>query len=316
MGEIQVAGEEALDFLSFVLTNDISRLKEGYSFYSVICNQQGFCLEDCFVSRISDELFLLVVNAGNRQKIFHWLRKQGASYNVEIQDLSVKLGKLDLQGPLAQSLLEDYLELPCDEKDWPRFSFKNVLIKDVNHMISRTGYTGEDGFEFYVPAGFAPVLWEALLVLGREKGLRPAGLGARDSLRLEAGYSLYGHELDESVTPVEAGLGWVVRDRPGDFSGKEVLLAQKEGGVAKKLTAFEMVDKGVPRQNYKVFLDNKEVGRITSGGYGPTLDKQIGLAFISGAMVKPGQSIDIDIRGRKKKAVVVTRPFYPYRGGK
>ncbi|WP_028973012.1 glycine cleavage system aminomethyltransferase GcvT [Spirochaeta cellobiosiphila] len=316
MGEVQVSGSDAYQFLQMILTNDLRKLIDNYSFYSLICNEKGYALDDCFVSRISSDIFFIVLNASNVSRVVKWLQDKSLSYDVEINDISSKLGKIDLQGPLAEALLQDYVQFDCSEESWPRFSFKNVLVGGINHMISRTGYTGEDGFEFYVPWKFTPVLWEALMTLGKEDSrLKPAGLGARDSLRLESGYTLYGHELTDTISPIEAGLGWVVKEKEVEYIGQHPLLTQKRNGPNRIIVAFEMIEKAIPRHGYNICKDDEVVGFVTSGGYSPTLDKQIGLGFINSILSPLDTEITIDIRGNKKRAKVVKRPFYKYRGG-
>ncbi len=314
MGEIMVTGDEAVPFLQKLLTNDLDRLKVGYCFYSVICNERGKSLDDCFVYKMADDRFTIVVNAANTGKIVSWMESNVSGFKAEVRNLSDAMGKLDLQGPASQGILEVFLGQECSEDSWPRFSFRELQLQDRGLMISRTGYTGEDGFELYMAWDQAPVVWEKLMEAGKDRGLAPAGLGSRDSLRLEACYSLYGHELDEDSTPVESGLGWVVREKACDFFGKDVLLRQKKEGVPRRMVAFEMTERAIPRNGYPLTAGGREVGIVTSGGYGPTLEKNIGLGFIDKAFAEPGTEISVNVRGKDKSAIVVKRPFYTYRG--
>jgi len=314
MGEIMVSGPEAIPFLQKLMTNDLDRLNTGYCFYSLICDEGGKSLDDCFVYKMADDRFTVVINAANIEKIVSWMETHASGFNAEVRNLSDAMGKLDLQGPASQSILEAFLGQDCSEERWPRFSFRELQFQDRGLMVSRTGYTGEDGFELYMAWDQAPVIWERLMEAGKGKGLAPAGLGSRDSLRLEACYSLYGHELDENSTPVESGLGWVVREKSCDFFGKEILLKQKNEGVARRIIAFEMTERAIPRNGYILTVGGKEAGIVTSGGYGPTLDKNIGLGFIDKAYAEPGTEICVSIRGKEKTAVVVKRPFYSYKG--
>jgi len=318
MGELQISGKDAAPYLQTLITNDLERLSTGSCFYGVICNEQGKSLDDCFVYQMAEDRFFMVINASNIEKIVSWMNSKISSYQVEVKNLSDNMGKIDLQGPCAQAILEKFLGAECSEELWPRFTFKELTFRNLDLLISRTGYTGEDGFELYMDSEQTPAVWKALLEAGKDKGLAPAGLGARDTLRLESCYSLYGHELDEESTPVESGLSWVVRDKDSDYFGKEILLKQKKEGVPRKMVAFEMTERAIPRHGYPLEVEGpegwKEVGIVTSGGFSPSFEKNIGLGFIDKEYADIGTLIGVNVRGRQKKAVVVKRPFYTYKG--
>lgn len=319
MGELMLSGAGASAFLQSLITNDMDLLKPGSCFYTLLCNEEGKSLDDCFVYHLEEELFMVVCNASNIEKLVHWMNSKLSGHDARLEDRSPGMGKIDLQGPAALPILERMIDQDCSEEAWPRFTLRRVILEDLDLWISRTGYTGEDGFEFYMDSHHAPALWNRLMEAGKKQGLAPAGLGARDTLRLESCYSLYGHELDEETTPVESGLGWVVRNSEAPFFGKEILLKQKKEGVPRRMVAFEMTERAIPRQGYslEISLDDgstKEAGIVTSGGYSPTLEKNIGLGFIQKEFAQPGTAILVNVRGRTKKAVVVKRPFYNFKG--
>lgn len=313
MGEIEVRGEEALPFLRRVLTNDPALLSLGQAQYSLLCNREGGVLDDLIVYRTGEKRYLLVVNAANSDKDYRWL-KDHRQEGMTVENLSDRTGLLALQGPRAEAILQKLTEIAL-----PTLAYYHCAegrVAGLEALVARTGYTGEDGFEIVVSSEHAVELWEALMEAGREEGLSPVGLGARDTLRLEAAMPLYGHELDETTNPLEAGLGRFVNWDKGDFIGREALLRVKEEGVRRKLIGFEMVGRGIPRSDYQIAHQGQVVGRVTSGSYAPTLEAAIGMGYVPPKLARPGTEIEVLIRGRPVRAEVVRRPFYrrPGRG--
>ncbi|KKB42934.1 glycine cleavage system aminomethyltransferase GcvT [Bacillus thermotolerans] len=309
MGEIRVEGEDALSFLQQMLTNDLSNLQPNQAIYTVMCNEKGGTIDDLIVYMLADQDYLLVVNAGNTDKDFEWLKRH-QSGRVQVSNVSEEWAQLAIQGPLAESILQE-LSKETDLSEIKFFKFHpRVKLGNVYALVSRTGYTGEDGFEIYVESKEAPALWKAILDAGKEEGLLPCGLGARDTLRFEAGLPLYGQELTEDISPLEAGLGFAVKLKKDSFIGAEALRAQKEKGVPRKLIGLEMIDRGIPRHGYPVFADGKGIGQVTTGTQSPTLKKSIGLALVEAAFAVPGQELVVEIRGKQLAAKAVKSPFY------
>lgn len=308
MGEIRVKGKDSYSFLQYLLTNDMGKLEPGKIVYSPMLYENGGTVDDLLVYQLSENDYLLVVNASNTEKDFNWIREHAASYDTEVEDISSMYGEVAVQGPKAEATLQKLTDI--DLNSIPYYYFKqDVNMAGINVLISRTGYTGEDGFEVYMPQDKAVKLWEAIMEAGREYGILPCGLGARDTLRFEAKMPLYGHELDENTTPLEAGLSFAVSfDK--NFIGKDVLLKEKQEGLKKKLIGFEMVDKGIPRKDYEVYKNGEKIGYVTTGTHSPTLGKNIGLAYVSPEFAKVGEELDIMIRGKLNRAVVVKTPFY------
>lgn len=307
MGEFEVAGPQALDLIQHLLTNDASRLDVGQAQYTVLCQRDGTALDDCIVYRLQDR-YMVVVNAANLEKDRTWFEKAAKGFDVTFTDRSDEFALLALQGPRAAEILAARTSTDLEAISFYRFAEAEVAGKQA--LISRTGYTGEDGFELYVPTDGAVEVWRALLETGESEGLLPAGLGARDSLRLEVGYMLYGNDLDERHTPLEAGLGWVVKLGKGDFIGRDALARQKEEGLREKLAAFRLKEKGFPRQGYEVRYDGEPAGTVTSGVLSPSTGQGIGLAYVPAEAAKPGTEIEVVIRGRGVPAEVVKPPFY------
>ncbi|HUE76522.1 MAG TPA: glycine cleavage system aminomethyltransferase GcvT [Longimicrobiales bacterium] len=307
MGEFEVRGPQALELIQHLLTNDASKLDVGQAQYTVLCTPEGTALDDCIVYRFEDR-YVVVVNAGNLAKDRAWFEREAKAFDVEFLDRSDEIGLLALQGPKASDILAELTDTDLDAIRFYHFAEGQVAGRDA--VISRTGYTGEDGFELYVAAEDAAPVWGALLDAGGPAGLLPAGLGARDSLRLEVGYILYGNDLDEERTPLEAGLGWVVKLGKGDFIGRDALARQKEDGVREKLAAFVLREKGFPRQGYEVRFDGEPAGLVTSGLLSPSTGKGIGMAYLPAEATKPGTAIEIVIRDRAVPAEVVKPPFY------
>ncbi|WAA10440.1 glycine cleavage system aminomethyltransferase GcvT [Fervidibacillus albus] len=309
MGEIFVSGKDAEVFLQTMLTNDLSKLPTGKAQYSLMCNEQGGTVDDLLVYRLSSTTFLLVVNASNTYKDFQWLVKHKKG-DVRIEDQSANYGQLALQGPLAERILQKITK-QTDLTEISFFRFREeVEIGEKKVLISRTGYTGEDGFEIYCRAEDTADLWELILSSGKEEGLLPCGLGARDTLRFEAGLPLYGQELTEQISPIEAGLSFAVKtNKESPFIGKDVLHKQKQSGPPRRLIGIEMIERGIPRHGYNVFANEKEIGFITTGTQSPTLKKNIALALIDSSE-QTMEDVYVDIRGKKLKGKIVSTPFY------
>ncbi|HZG71612.1 MAG TPA: glycine cleavage system aminomethyltransferase GcvT [Chondromyces sp.] len=309
MGEVTVKGAGSLAFLQKMMTNDISRLQPGGAIYTAMCQEDGGTIDDLLVYQLEENDYLLVVNAANTEKDFDWLKQHGDD-EVDIQNVSSQWGQLALQGPLAQQVLQR-LVTETDLSDIKFFKFKqNVKINGIEALISRTGYTGEDGFEIYCAAEDAPVLWKAILSEGEEDGVLPCGLGARDTLRFEAALPLYGQELSADITPLEAGIGFAVKTAKENFIGLEALKEQKENGVPRKLVGLEMIDRGIPRHGYRVFSGEEEIGHITTGTQSPTLKKNVGLALIQSSYAELDHMVQVEIRGKKINAKMISTPFY------
>ena len=307
MGEFEIRGPEALELVQHLLTNDASRLEVGQAQYTVLCQPDGTALDDCLVYRFQDR-YMVVVNAGNLEKDRGWFEAAAENFDVEFIDRSDEIGLLALQGPKAQRILEQATDVDLEAIGFYRFTEGRVADRDA--VISRTGYTGEDGFELYLAAADAAHVWSALLEAGEPEGLLPAGLGARDSLRLEVGYILYGNDLDEQHTPLEAGLGWVVKLGKGEFVGRDVLARQKEEGLTEKLVGFVLKERGFPRQGYEIRYDGEPAGEVTSGVLSHSTGQGIGMGYVPVAASKPGTPIEVVIRDRPMVAEVVRPPFY------
>lgn len=308
MGRIEVEGGEAVDFLQRVLTNDVTRLEQGQALYALMCLPDGGTIDDLVVYRTGEHRFLLVVNAANTAKDLEWLRENGRTYQADIRDVTDSVAQLAIQGPLAASILQSATDAPL--ADLPSYNFLEGKVDGIPCLISRTGYTGEDGFELYVSAEAVQRVWESLSRAGEPQGLKPVGLGARDTLRLEAGLPLYGNELSEAISPLEAGLERFVRFAKGDFIGKEALLRQREGGLERKRIGFSLLDKGIARKGYAVTKDGREIGRVTSGAFAPALGQAVGMALVGREAWQVGTEIEIIIRGRGVRARTVPVPFY------
>jgi aminomethyltransferase len=306
MGRLVFRGPQAEEALQHLVTRDIHKFAAGSACYSVMCNATGGILDDVVVYKKAPDDLLMVVNASNRDKILNWCKRQlseSKGLKVEIQDRTEAVAMLALQGPATQQILGPQNKI----KSW-HFQLTGLLGQEV--MISYTGYTGESGAEIFVEAASAVRLWKALMNQGEPLGLKPAGLGARDTLRLEMGYSLYGNDIDEQTTPLEADLAWVVDFNKTDFIGKEALQAQQQKGLDKKLIGFKLLQPGVPRKGYKIYSNGKQIGAVTSGNMSPMLNKGIGMGYVQIAYSGLESEILIEIRDRVIPAVVVKRPFY------
>ncbi len=307
MGEFLIRGDEALDLIQRISVNDAARVEVGQAQYSAMCLESGGVIDDLLVYRFADH-WMLVVNAANLGKDWAWVARHAEDFDVEVTDASERTALLALQGPKARELLRPLASIDVDEIRYYRFAEGSVA--GVKAVISATGYTGEDGFELYVAAEDAAGLWRTLLDEGSEGGLRPAGLGARDSLRLEVGYALYGNDLDEEHTALESGLGWITKLDKGDFVGRAALAAQKEAGVERRLVGLRLTGKGFPRPGYDIVHDGSVVGSVTSGTLSPTLGYGIALGYVPVQLSKPDTALDVDARGRLLPAVVQRPPFY------
>lgn len=308
MGEVRVQGEKALEYLQTMTTNDVSRLQPGQTQYSFMCYPDGGVVDDLLVYRLKDEEFMLVINAANIDKDMEWLQSH-LQDGVLLHNISDDTALLALQGPLSASILEKVTETTVTGLK-PFHLLPDAEVAGVRSIVSRTGYTGEDGFELYTASENAVYLWEKLLEAGAEAGLVPAGLGARDTLRFEARLPLYGQELSEDITPLEAGLSMFVKLDKGQFIGRDALLEQKRQGIRRKLVGLEMTERGIPRTGYPVYRDGQPIGEVTSGTQSPTLKTNIGLALVDIAHSQPDTPLQVEIRGKRLQAKVIPTPFY------
>jgi aminomethyltransferase len=309
MGEVTIKGKDALKLIQTLITNDASKMEIGQAIYSPMCYPDGGTVDDLLIYRTGEEEYLAVVNAANIDKDVEWIEKH-ADGEVEIKNISAETAQLAIQGPSAERILQKLTSEDLSQIKFFRFK-QDVDLDGSKALVSRTGYTGEDGFEIYCSPEDAVKLWDKILEAGKEEGILPCGLGARDTLRFEAKLPLYGQEITADITPIEAGLGfWVKVDKEVDFIGKEVLKEQKEKGAPRKLVGIEMVERGIPRHGYPVMVNDEEIGVVTSGTQSPTLKKNVGLALIKADFAQEGQELDVIIRGKRVKAVVVKTPFY------
>src|SRR5678816_2581412 len=304
MGEFMIHGERAVDFVNYVTTNDVAALTIGQVHYSTILNDRGTIEDDCLVYRFPDRV-MMVVNASNIAKDFAHIAKHAAKFGVTIEDVSDSMGLLALQGPRAQQILQPLTA--TDLSTIKYYHFTEGEVAGMPMIISRTGYTGEDGFELYHDVQYSTRLWDALMAAG---DVTPAGLGCRDTLRLEMGMALYGNDIDDTVTPLEANLAWLVKLKKGEFVGSRVLNEQKANGVKKKLVGFTMADKNIARHGYPVFVGSEASGVVCSGTMSPTLGIPIGTCYVPTESSKEGSTFDIEIRGKRAQATVVKPPFY------
>ena len=308
MGQIEVAGKQALDAVQRFSTHDASKLAVGRAHLSVLATPDGTVIDDILVYRLASIHFLLIVNAGNAARDFAWITEQVQGLDAAVVDTSSRYAMLALQGPRALEVLQPLTGVSL--ADIPYYGFAHGEVANARATISRTGYTGEDGFEVLVPPNTADRTWQAILESGRDADVVPCGLAARETLRLEAGMRLCGQDMDDTTTVLEAGLGWAVGWEKASFVGAEALRAEKARGVARKLVGFEMVDRGIARHGHPVLHDGQPVGQVTSGTQTPFLKKAIGMAYVPTALAAPGTTLTIDIRGRLSAAQVVKMPFY------
>ncbi|MGX4669573.1 glycine cleavage system aminomethyltransferase GcvT [Cerasibacillus sp. JNUCC 74] len=314
MGEIAVKGPKSLEFLQQMVTNDVGKLTPNRAQYTFMCYENGGTVDDFLIYMLDDNDYLLVVNAANTKKDYQWLvrHNQFSETQLTIEDISSKYAQLALQGPFAEEVLQALTDKELSTIRFFRFE-NNVNFTGIEEtaLVSRTGYTGEDGFEIYIPAASGIALWKTILQAGKDKGVEPVGLGARDTLRFEAGLPLYGQELSHTISPVESGLAFAVKtNKAVDFIGKKALQKQLEEGTTRKLIGLEMIDKGIPRTGYDVYYQEAHVGFITSGTQAPSLNKNLGLALVNTDYADIGTELTVQVRKRQLQAKVVETPFY------
>ncbi|WP_028783192.1 glycine cleavage system aminomethyltransferase GcvT [Thalassobacillus devorans] len=311
MGEIFVEGTNSEQFLQRMLTNDVSKLEPKKAQYTIMCYENGGTVDDLIVYQLEQDKYLLVVNAANVDKDYQWLEDHLID-GVSLRNESDAYVQLALQGPKAEAVLETLTDTDLSGIKFFRFEYP-VSFEGASDdaIVSRTGYTGEDGFEIYLPKASGPVLWQKIIEAGEAEGVQPIGLGARDTLRFEANLALYGQELSPEISPLEAGLSFAVKlKKDADFIGKEALLNQKENGLERKLVGIEMLEKGIPRTGYQVFSGDNEIGFVTTGTQSPTLGKNVGLALLNIDYTEIGTEVEVQVRKRKLKAEVIHTPFY------
>ena len=312
MGEVLVDGDDALQFLQKVTTNDVAALRIGQAQYSLMCYPDGGVVDDLLVYRLAEQSYMLVINAANIEKDVQWLQQHQVG-DVQLRNISEETAMLALQGPAAERILQRLATASL--QTLPSFHFlADVELQadeSLRALISRTGYTGEDGFELYVKRDDAALLWQLLVKAGAAEEMVLAGLGARDTLRFEAKLPLYGQELSSTITPLEAGLGYFVKlNKESNFIGKQALAEQKVSGVPRKLVGIEMLERGIPRTGYAVYVGEQKIGEVTTGTQSPTLKKNVGLALIASQYAELGSQVSVEIRGKQVQAVVVKAPFY------
>ena len=307
MGEFRITGSDSLDLIQKIAVNDASKVEVGQAQYSAMCNPEGCVIDDLLVYRHSDH-WMLVVNASRRAQDMAWVLDHAKAMDVDVQDQSDDIALIAVQGPRASDLVSRITDANLDAIGYYRFTTGSVA--GVPATLSRTGYTGEDGFELYVPADKSVSVWRSLLEEGKDLGVQPAGLGSRDSLRLEVGYALYGNDLDEEHTALESGLGWIVKLDKGDFVGREALAQQKEEGPPRRLVGFRLKGRGFPRPGYPLVAEGRHIGVVTSGTASPTLGVGLGLGYVERGFSKSGTEIGVEIRGQVLEAVVERPPFY------
>jgi aminomethyltransferase len=308
MGEIEVRGPEAMKLVDYVTTNAVAKLRDGQAHYSGLLYEHGGFVDDILVHKVSDDSYFLCVNASNQDKDFEHIQAAASGFNCEVEFASGKYAQLAIQGPKALEIAQRLADVPLRPIRY--YWFVDSVFAGVPARIARTGYTGEDGFEVYVAPEHAIAVWNAILEAGRPFGIKPCGLGARNTLRLESKMALYGHEIGASITPLEADLGWIVKLDKGDFIGSAALRKQAAKGVTRKLVGFEMRGRGIGRDGYEVLLDGIPAGWVTSGSPAPTLGKNIGLCYLPVEHARPGQRIEIAIRNQAVEAETVPTPFY------
>jgi aminomethyltransferase len=311
MGEVDVRGADAIAFVNRIASNDVSKLVDGQAHYSALTTPQGTVVDDLVIYRFAADHLLLVVNASTTEKDWEWITSHHAGESVELKNVSADYCQLALQGPDAQTILQKLTDVPLAEIKY--YHFTPGRVDGIDGIVSRTGYTGEDGFEIYAPADRAEQLWNKILDAGdtgSPTGVLPCGLAARNTLRLEAGMALYGNDIDDTTTLLEANLGWICKLDKGDFTGREALAQQKQEGLKRKLVGFEVTERGIARDHQDVVINGERVGQVTSGSPAPFLKKNIGLAYVPFEFANVGQQIQIDVRGKLVGAQIVKTPFY------
>ena len=311
MGEIDVRGSDAIALVNRITSNDVTKLIDGQAQYSALTTPQGTVVDDLVICRFAADHLLLVVNASTTDKDWQWITSNHASESVKLKNVSADYCQLALQGPDAQTILQKLTDLPLAEIKY--YHFTHGRVDGIDAIVSRTGYTGEDGFEVYAASDRAEQLWNKILDAGdtgSPTGVLPCGLAARNTLRLEAGMALYGNDIDETTTLLEANLGWICKLDKGDFNGREALAQQKQRGVKRKLAGFEVTERGIARDHQDVVINGERVGHVTSGSPAPFLKKNIGLAYVPIEHANVGQEIQVDVRGKLVGAQIVKTPFY------
>ncbi|MGD9630762.1 MAG: glycine cleavage system aminomethyltransferase GcvT [Pyrinomonadaceae bacterium] len=320
MGEIWVEGPDAIPFVNSITTNDVTKLVDGQAHYSAFPNEEGGVVDDLLVYRFNEQKLLLVVNAGTTEKDWDWVTKNAErgmrnagteelrKPDIELRNASPEYCQIAIQGPKALGILQKLTDTELEPIKY--YHFTEGRVDGVEAIISRTGYTGEDGFEVYAPADKAVQLWNKMLETGKDEGILPCGLAARNTLRLESAMSLYGHELGDDISTLEANLGWITKLQKGEFVGRDKIASLKESGLKRKLAGFEMKEPGIARDGFDVYVGDEKVGVVTSGSPAPYLKKNIGLAFLPPEFANVGQEIRIDVRGKRLAAEVVPTPFY------
>jgi len=308
MGEFILKGENALELIQRVTSNDAAKLYDGKVQYSCLPNKEGGIVDDLLVYRLDEKSYMLVVNASNIEKDWNWIQQFNTA-NVEMHNISDQTSLLAIQGPKAADALQSLTEMDLASMEY--YSFKKGVFAGIdNVLVSATGYTGAGGFEIYFENKHADQIWDAIFEAGKSYGIKPIGLGARDTLRLEMGFCLYGNDINDETSPIEAGLGWITKFTK-KFTNSEALLAQKEAGIKNKLVGFEMIDRGIPRHDYPIVDEQgNTIGKVTSGTQSPSLQKAIGMGYVNKEFAKEGSEIYIEIRNNKIKAKVVKFPFY------
>lgn len=309
MGEVDIKGPEAQKFVDYLVTNDIASLENTQIAYTFMCNENGGIVEDLLVYKYDENHIYLVVNAANIDKDVKWINEKAAGFDVVVKDVSPSVAEVAIQGPEAQAILQKVVDVDLNTIKFFYFN-ESVKVAGCDCLVSRTGYTGEDGFEVYTTNDCIEKVWNALIEAGGDD-IKPAGLGARDTLRFEASLPLYGNEMAEDISPLEAGLGFFVKlGKASDFIGKSVLAKQKEEGLKRKTVGFEMKDRGIPRHGYEVVKDGKVIGHVATGYFAPTVQKTIGNALIEAEYADLGTEIEIKIRNKTAKAEVISKRFY------
>lgn len=306
MGEIIISGKNAFQSLQKIITNDMNKLEPGKILYTPICNENGGIIDDLLVYCLNENKYLLAVNASNIDKDFNWIKENTLAETI-VENFSDKYAMLALQGPKSKKILEKLTDIDLDSLNY--YNFRESKAFGIDMIISRTGYTGELGYELYFEAEEAKKIWDKILKAGADLGIKACGLGARDTLRLEKNYSLYGNDIDEKTNPYQANMGWTVALDKGDFIGKEELVKIKKRGSSKKLTNLKITGRGVARQGHEAYINEEKIGEVTSGSYSPSLKQGIAMAYLKTEYTEIGTEIEIKVRKRKVKAKVVKAPF-------
>lgn len=310
MGEIDVRGPQAKDFLQHLVTNDVGKMTDGGILYNLMCYENGGVVDDLLVHRFSDDHYFLCVNASNTDKDFEWVQKQTQGFDVQVDNTSDRTAQFAIQGKHAEAVLKPLVDVPVEDIDY--YTFTQGRVDGVDSVISRTGYTGEDGFEVYLPADKAVQVYDKIMEAGKAYDIQPIGLGARDTLRIEMGYPLYGQEIDAEHCPLEARLGFVIKlKKEADFVGKEALKKQKEAGLPRKLVAIKLLQRGVPRSHYRILQDGQAVGEVTSGTFSPSLNTGVALCYVPTELARTGNRVEVEIRSQAVPAEIIPLPMVP-----